>query len=190
MSGAAGATRGWGAGPEPLHHERKAVMTTQNSPWRNPWVIGWFAILATVLSANAVMIWLAVATNPGLVNQDYYERGRAYERTIHQRRARSAGWELSVNAPARTVAGRAATYRFVGVDKAGLPLATDAVTLHAYRPADAGADFTLAMEREAAGVYRADVVFPLKGVWDVLVSFRQEGEEHNVARRVNVLGGS
>ena len=40
---------------------------------RNPWVIGWFGLVAVFLSVNAVFVVLAVVSSPGLVVEDYYE---------------------------------------------------------------------------------------------------------------------
>lgn len=162
--------------------------TAPQSAWRSPWVIGWIAMVAVVLVANITMVLLAVNTNPGLVVKDYYERGRHFERTRSERQTIDAGWEGKLDVPEQAVAGRPATYRFAGVDRQGLPLRAEAVILFAYRPSDARADFSTPMVLEAPGRYRAEVAFPLKGVWDLLVSVRHQGKEHNLARRVSVLG--
>ena len=46
-----------------------------SSAWRSPWFIGLDWMVAVVLAVNATMITLAFVTNPGLVIDDYYERG-------------------------------------------------------------------------------------------------------------------
>ncbi len=165
---------------------RAASMSQQKSPWRNPWVLGWIALVVIVLSVNLAMIYIAARTNPGLVVDDYYERGQNYERTMVQRQAKDQGLLLQVDTPPHAGVNRPATYRFTGVDKAGLPIEADGVTLFAYRPSDAAADFALPMEKEGTGRYRVEVVFPLKGIWDLLISVRQGDDEFNVARRVTV----
>ncbi len=162
-------------------------MSERNSPWRNPWVIGWITLVLVVLSSNLIMIYLAINTGPGLVVEDYYERGRDYEKTILARRAKSAKLSLHIDVPPIIRVNRPATYRFSGADNSGSPIRADAVTLFAYRPSDAGADFSIPMIAEAKGHYRADATFPLQGVWDIIVSVRQGEDEHNVPQRITVL---
>jgi nitrogen fixation protein FixH len=165
------------------------VLTRTTQPaWRSPWVMGWVAMVAIVLLANATMIYLAVATSPGLVVKDYYERGRHFERTVTDRQANDPGWLVQLDLPQQTIVDRPVTYRFVAMDKRGLPVRPDGVTLHAYRPSDAESDFTMAMEMEEPGRYRVRPTFPLKGIWDLIVSIQQGEEEYNLARRISVLG--
>ncbi len=161
-------------------------MSKQQSPWRSPWVLGWIALVVIVLSVNLVMVYIAVRTSPGLVVDDYYQRGQNYEQTMVQRQTKDRGVLLQVDTPPRVWVDRPATYRFTGVDRAGLPLVADGVTLFAYRPSDAASDFNRPMVKEDTGRYRVEVVFPLKGIWDLLISVRQGDDEFNVARRVAV----
>ena len=163
---------------------------SQSNPipaWKSPWVIGWVASIAIVLAVNATMVWLAIDSNPGLVVQDYYERGQHYEKTLVSKMAKDPGWLMTISPPAELILGQTQPMRFSLVDKAGVPVRPDAVTFHAYRPSDASRDFSLPMEQEGPGRYRADVAFPLKGIWDLLVSVRQGEDEFNVGRRISVL---
>jgi len=154
--------------------------------WKSPWVIGWIALVLAVLGVNLTMVYLAIATNPGLVNEDFYERGQHYEQTLVSKMARNPGWELHQDVPDEIVAGKATIIRFFLVDKAGQPVIPDGVSFHAYRPSDSAQDFTLPMVEEGRGRYRVDVAFPLVGIWDTLVSVRQGEDEHNLGRRVRV----
>jgi nitrogen fixation protein FixH len=157
-----------------------------NSPWRNPWVRAWIALVVVVLAVNATMIVLAFATNPGLVVEDYYERGRNVERTLVTRRAEAPGWTMSVDTPGDVTEGRATTVRFFVVDAAGQPVRPDAVTYYAYRPSDASADFSLPMVEEAPGRYAVEVSFPISGLWDTLVAAKTGDQEVTFDQRISV----
>ncbi|MGD8207986.1 MAG: FixH family protein [Thiohalocapsa sp.] len=159
---------------------------TQRSAWRSPWVIGWIALVAIVLGVNATMVVLAVATNPGLVREDYYERGRDVERTIVSRLESDAGWTMSIDTPADTRATEPTTIRFVVVDRAGQPVSPASVVYFAYRPSDAGMDFSVPMVEEAPGRFAARVAFPVGGVWDTLVQARDGGAAYAVSQRVSI----
>jgi nitrogen fixation protein FixH len=156
------------------------------SAWRSPWFFAWIALVVIVLAVNATMIVLAFATNPGLVVDDYYERGRRVERTLVTRRAEAPGWTMSVDTPADVSEGRATTVRFFVVDSAGQPVRPDAVTYYAYRPSDASADFSLPMVEEAPGRYAVDVTFPISGLWDTLVAAKTDDQEIAFDQRISV----
>lgn len=163
-------------------------MPTSNSPWRNPWVLGWLGLVIMVIIANGIMVMLSVSTNPGLVTDEYYSAGRTLEQTILSRRAKNAEQTLVINVPETFHAQVPATFRLVGVDLAGVPIKADTVTFQAYRPADKSADFREPMHQEGAGRFVTDASFPLKGIWDVVVTIRRGEEEYHVGRRVNVTG--
>jgi nitrogen fixation protein FixH len=168
-----------------------AKKISQDNPngWRNPWVWGWIALVAIVLLVNITMISLAVITNPGLVSEDYYERGRDHERNINKKlAARNAlGWTFNTDFPTSPVMNREEVYRFNTVDKHGLPITSGQATLTAYRPSDAKADFSVPMNEIVPGVYEGRLNFPLKGLWEVTVSFKQGENEYDFNRRANVL---
>lgn len=153
---------------------------------RNPWVLAWLGLIAVVLSVNAIFIYLAIRTNPGLVVADYYERGRDYEQTLVSRLERDPGWLMRPDIPESLTAGLIVPLRLVLVDKAGQPVDVDGATFYAYRPSDVSRDFSEPMLREGRGRYLIETAFPLVGVWDVLFAVNQGEEEFNVGARVHV----
>jgi nitrogen fixation protein FixH len=155
-------------------------------PWRNPWLIGWFALVATFLVVNGVMIYFAITTNPGLVVEDYYDRGQYYEHNLASKLARDPGWALRADVPKDVKAGETQVLRFFVSDKAGQPVAVDGATFYAYRPSDVTHDFSSPMDTEGPGRYAVKVNFPLVGVWDTLFAARLGGDEHSLGQRLIV----
>lgn len=164
---------------------------SQSNPdaWRNPWVLGWIALVVIVVLVNILMISIAFITNPGLVTDDYYEKGQAYEkniRTIHAAR-KALGWIFSTDFPANPVMNQVSDYSFNIVDKKGLPLSDAVVTFSAYRPSDVDADFSVAMVETISGRYEARINYPLKGLWEITATIKH-GEDHfDFTRRTSVL---
>jgi nitrogen fixation protein FixH len=154
--------------------------------WKNPWVIGWISAVLVVLGANITMVTLAIATNPGLIRDDYYERGRDVERTIQTRLADGPQWTIQIDTPRDIRAEQAGRVRFAAVDKVGQPVRPDSVTYFAYRPSDAQRDFSQPMAQVGPGLYEAEVTFPLGGVWDTVVSVQDDGAQHSFAERISV----
>lgn len=155
---------------------------------RNPWVIGWIALIVIVLGVNATMITLAYTTNPGLVSEDYYERGRDHEKHISDKLAARAalGWTITSQIPDQLVMQRNEKFRFISVDRAGLPLSEAKVIVHAYRPSDARRDFQVAMAESNPGFYEGDINFPLKGLWVLTVHVQKDKDVYNFTRRISV----
>jgi nitrogen fixation protein FixH len=154
--------------------------------WKSPWVVAWIALVIAVLGVNGVMVYFAVATNPGLVVEDFYERGQNYEHTMLSKDARNPGWTLRADIPQEIVAGVPSAIRFFLVDKAGQPVTPESVELFVYRPSDAARDFSIVMTQEGPGRYLANVSFPLIGAWDILLAARYGEDEFHVGQRVDV----
>jgi nitrogen fixation protein FixH len=164
---------------------------SQDNPraWRNPWVIGWISLVAIVLLVNITMITLAITTNPGLVSEDYYERGRDFEKTVTTKiAARNAlAWTITTDFPINPIVNRSEKYRFNVVDRNAVPVNGGHVIASVYRPADASADFQVEMNEIFPGVYGGDINFPLKGRWEVTVSLQRGDDVYDFSRRVSVV---
>jgi nitrogen fixation protein FixH len=154
--------------------------------WRSPWVIAWFALVASVLAINGVMVYLAIQSNPGLVVDDYYDRGQHYEKTLASRLAKDPGWSMQPEMPIDIKAGESRAIRFTLTDKAGQPVSADAVTFYAYRPSDVTRDFSLSMTLEGPGRYVVEASFPVMGMWDTLFAVRQGADEYTRGQRFMV----
>jgi len=153
--------------------------------FRNPWVIGWIALVVIVLAVNIAMITLAFTTNPGLVDKDYYEKGRNFENNVQKQiAARNAlGWTGNLDIPDALSRNHASPIRFSVVDEKGLPLGNLKVTLINYRPSDATADFISEMNEYSPGQYQATVTYPLKGLWEVTLHVDRGDQQFDLIKR-------
>ncbi|MCG8426562.1 MAG: FixH family protein [Chromatiales bacterium] len=146
--------------------------------------MGWISLFVIFVIANIIMIYLA-ADRPGLVVDDYYERGQDYEENMLKRMAKDPGWKMKIDAPEFVDVGKPATFNFSVIDKSGVPIEPDSVTFYAYRPADARQDFSQVMTKIEPGKYQADITFPLLGVWDILVAVKQGEDEYTEDYRLS-----
>lgn len=164
---------------------------SQDNPhaWRNPWVLGWIALVVVVLAVNIGMISLAFITNPGLVTEDYYEKGIEYEENFSKRRAarNALGWSYKTDFPTSPVLNTDELYRFSIVDKVGRPLSDARVNFSVYRASDVSADFNVSMLEVAPGIYQAKVNYPLKGFWEITVQIQRGEDQFDFNRRTSVL---
>ncbi len=161
-------------------------MARTQSAWRSPWVIGFTLMGVIFVAANVYLIWIAGDRAPSMVVEDYYERGQDYEKNMLKRLAKDPGWVMELTPPEKIVMNTEAEFGFVLMDKEGGVVNPDSVTIYAYRPSDADADFSVPMQRLSTGNYRASLAFPLKGVWDLLASVKEGEDEFNVSHRIHV----
>ena len=154
--------------------------------WKSPWVIGWIALVSIVLIVNLTLVILGFSTNPGLVIENFYDRGQNHEKTWASKQARDPGWVMQADVPQDLVVGEPKALRFFLVDKAGRPATVEEAHFYAYRPSDSQLDFDLPMIEEGPGRFRVDVSFPLVGAWDTLIAVRHGGEEFTHGRRIQV----
>lgn len=113
-------------------------------PW--PWIL--MAGPAAVIVAGFATLWLAVASDDGLVADDYYRRGLAINQTLSRgQAARDLG--LSADVMLDAAAGR------VRVTMHGATALPEILHMRLIHPTRAVADQTLELRKVAAGSYVA-----------------------------------
>ena len=142
------------------------MKTTNTEPWyRVPfvWLVGVLPLTAVV--ASFISLALAVRSDTGLVEDDYYKRGMEINRVLDRDRAAAAEGlesrlvlddahhELRLSLSAHT--------------HESLPQNVELKLMHATR---AGFDKTLILPRQADGSYRAPLPDFVPGHWDVQLS--------------------
>lgn len=175
---------------ESINTMRKNTSQSSNDALRNPWVLTILGIMATFITVNVIFIIVAFVTSPGLVVENYYEQGRAYEKNALKMLAATQStrnWETKLDMTDEIFLGRKNAIRFSAVDERGLPIADASVQLVAYRPSDADADIVTAMNEIAPGLFETEIVFPLKGIWDVNVKVEQGSSKFELAKRISVI---
>ena len=164
---------------------------SQDNPyaWRNPWVIGWISLVMVVVVVNITMISIAFITSPGLVEEDYYEKGQDYEKNINKLKAErnALAWSYTTDFPAKPVVNKPSHYSFNLVDKYGVALMESDVVFSAYRPSDANADFAVKMIETVSGRYEAKITYPLKGIWQFTIAINSDKDNYSFTRRTSVL---
>lgn len=164
------------------------ISQNSNHAFRNPWVLGMLGFILVVVGINVFFITTAINTSPGLVDKNYYEKGRYFEQSIEQRREMVSrlGWDMRVQVPEEIIMNQRTTVYMNVVDRVGMPLEGASAQLHAYRPSDANADFTVEMTPYAPGIFSADVSFALRGIWDLKVLVSQGEDNIEERRRISV----
>ncbi len=168
--------------------DQKKYSQSNKSAMRNPWVLGWLALLGTVVLMNFVFIGIAFYTGPGLVTEDYYEQGRKYEENaLKMMKARNElQWSTNLQIPKEIFVGKTHLIRFNAVDARGIPIKNADIQVTAYRPSDADADFVVKFKDIGSGIYETYIGFPLKGIWDLKLKVVSGDDVLETEHRISV----
>ncbi len=170
-----------------LSNLRKRYSQDNPEAMRNPWILAGLGLIATFITVNAVFIFFAITTSPGLVTEDYYDRGRDYEENVLKIMAAqdALNWDTKLAIPAQITTRQPDTFRFSAVDSRGIPIMDADVSVVAYRPSDADADFKIRLDQAAPGQYQALIAFPLPGIWDLNITVKDGENTFNMSHRIS-----
>lgn len=155
--------------------------------WKNPFVIAWFVILSVVLTVNFFMVSMAIVTNPGLVIDDFYEKGKNMDAILAERKQMEAlGWELKIDLPVLSE-GKTDKVTLQIVDKEGKAFDADTAVLYYYRPSSKQLDGEQVLTSTGkTGLYTAEFSLPVKGKWDIIMEIHKGELRYNVGRSIMV----
>ena len=138
-----------------------AIIMRKSDKWIPRYFILFFLIVSMV---DTIMVTLAVRTQTGVVTEDAYKKGLAYNGLLQEAEAQSRS---GVHQKAAYKDGQIS---WLLMNKDGHPISHAKVKASLFRTVSAGADFTVQMTETSAGVYRAKPSFPQHGAWTVHLS--------------------
>lgn len=144
--------------------------------WANRWVPWMFVLAFLVVGAvNAIFVYLAIHSHTGLVTEQAYEKGLAFNQTLAKAEAMQAlGWNFSVELTSEDIL----SVRLV--DKSGNPIQKAQVRGRMVRPVKSGYDYEINLAEQMkvgeSGVYQVLLRPPLRGSWTVHLVATQNGQ--------------
>ncbi len=129
------------------------------------WIPWYFvAFFVVVFIVNGIFVYIATTSQPGVIEENHYEIGLAYDERIAEERSEKAlGWQSDV----RFDGDKAFSVSMV--DKDGNALQGASVKVEMIREVQDGHDFEAILSETAPGQYSADIDFPLPGQWDAYI---------------------
>jgi nitrogen fixation protein FixH len=157
---------------------------------RNPWSLGLSAAILASIGISMTLVIVAVQHKPSLVSKEYYENGRHFEQTVAEQAAarKALAWKSALSMADPLPLAKPTPIRLDVADKDGFALKGAAITVRAYRPSDANADFSVELRETEAGKYAGMIAFPLKGAWELVMRIRRGDDVFDVTQRIRVAG--
>lgn len=135
------------------------------------WMVGFFAV---IFAANAVLIYYALTSFPGLEVASAYKAGQQYAAEVDAARVQAARhWSVDVKAEP-VEGGAAVTATFLGAD--GQPERGLTVTAEMQHPTASGHDRKVDLVEAAGGSYAATVPEVGSGRWLLVLEASRDGE--------------
>jgi nitrogen fixation protein FixH len=159
---------------------------TQSEP-RPPdkWIPWYFvAFFITLVLVLVPMCIIAVRTNSGVVTENAYEKGLAYNKVIQASEQQNAlKWhgDLTLIPDKENVE---ANYMLTDANNA--PLNDAKVMLWLVRPTQSGMDQKIGLNPQSHGHYEAMLPLPAPGLWEVRVSATVQGQNFQTVKRITI----
>lgn len=149
---------------------------------RSPWPIAIVAFLSVIVAVNFTFLYLAIKSDDGLSDADYYRKGLLYNEKIAQERM--LGWKIDLSF-AQGLKRQANIVTVNIKDSEGRPLENADVYLVLKRPATDRFDSSVALV-DRDGSYTGTVSIPLEGYWYMEVRAERSGRSVEKIFKVKV----
>lgn len=137
------------------------------------WLLGFFGV---VFAANAVFIYLALGSFPGVVVESSYEAGQAYNQEIAAAKLQAdLNWQVSSELVRSSDAERGKLV-VTAKDADGAPLYGIELNAMLRNPVHDGADVQVTFHADGGGRYVGDVDHLAAGNWALVLLISQDGE--------------
>lgn len=159
-----------------------ATNATRNTPSQPrpsdkfiPWLIVLFFVVLTGVFGG--FAYIACKTHPGVVTEQAYEKGLAYDTTIQKAKEQ----EKMGLTPIIAKKGGTLSFRLTDAQGRAVPLKNTRIWF--YRPARAGEDFSADMKRASGTEYTSDATPPEKGQWEVRIHTETDKGPYQATKR-------
>lgn len=157
-----------------MDHAQNTTPKKSYAPW---YLVGFFVVLAIM---DGIFVTIATRTHTGVVTDEAYNRGLAYNETIEAAEAQEAlGWQSSVRLGDTGLV-------FEITDTVGKPLSGASVRAEISRPIEADQGQIVSLNEARPGVYSADIEFPADGQWDARVFLTWQSHTYQTRERLIV----
>jgi nitrogen fixation protein FixH len=124
---------------------------------------------------------------PGVVARDYQKKEKLYNEYLKQvERQTERGWQVSKGWLDKPVTGRPSVFQVRVLERDGAPVRYSDVAGIFQRPSDSRLDQPFTMSEIEPGLYRAELVLPQPGLWNLVLRVRRGEQLHELHASTSV----
>ena len=137
---------------------------------KGTWVfLSFVAFFGVIVAVNSIFITTALNTHSGVVTDQPYEKGLAYNEML-----KTAREQPKIKQEATFENG---VLRWTLHDKNGKRIEAD-VTARLVRTVKGGKDFEVTLQHVSQGLYETNLNLPMKGRWDALLKAEWQNQQY------------
>ncbi len=133
--------------------------------------VAWCFILffALIVTVNGIFAYKAITTQPGVITQNAYEKGLAYNDMLEKAKSQpKITQQVSYND---------GILRWKLIDEQGNFITNAVVKARIIRIIKDGNDFDIELKHKGGGVYEVKFSLPYKGVWEAKLSSKWDNDK-------------
>ncbi len=150
--------------------------SSKNDKWIPYLLIPFFAVIFAV---NGVFIYFALKTHTGVVSDEAYKEGLAYNQTLERAAENSPNMQDDV-----TYANGQLTWTLRTHD--GVAVTGAVAKARFIRAVQDGYDFEVILQNTGKGVYSAPIKAPLPGAWTVKLDAKWDNQQYQNSKRLTL----
>lgn len=137
--------------------------------------LGFFGFIGIV---DAYFVYTALTTNTGLVTEQAYEKGLAYNEMLDKAKHQPTIREES--------SYEDGIFSWQANNMDGSPLEKANISVKLYRAVKDGYDFDIKLSEVGNGLYQSKIDFPLPGLWVAKVNAQWNNKTYQTSHRIMV----
>jgi nitrogen fixation protein FixH len=142
--------------------------------WQWPWIVG--GLMAVVVGANLILIYVATSDPSFAVEEDYYQKALDWDDKRAQDRTNAElGWMLELDVARERSADGSVVVAASLADRDGRPISDATIHLQAFHNARASHVFESDLTHDASGRYTTSLPMRRPGLWEFRLEARQAG---------------
>lgn len=152
-----------------------------------PFMVGIVFMFIVVVVVNGIFVYLGQISWTGLVIEDPYAKGLAFNQHIQAQKAQDAlGWQSIVRLDLRVNVSGKLEVQFFDADRQ--PLSGLTVVAQLFRPVQTGYDQSVLLTLVASGLYQGEMTAPLPGEWELRLEATKQHQTYRLNKRIQVKG--
>lgn len=144
--------------------------------WQWPWIVG--GLMAVVVGANLILMYVAISDPSFAVEEDYYQKGLAWDDKRAQDRTNDElGWSLELDVAAERSADGTIGLTSSLTDRDGRPISDAKIHLEAFHSARAASIQRRDLTRDGDGRYSTSLLMRRPGLWEFRFEVSRGGQQ-------------
>ena len=137
-------------------------------------ILCFIAFFGVIIAVNSVFLYMAMKSNTGVIAENAYEKGLAYNQILETARQQPSLQDKMTY--------ENGTLKWQVADEGGAPLKGGQASVTLVRPVKSGYDFALPLKETSPGLYIVNPEFPMHGLWTARLDIKWNNKQYQTSQ--------